>query len=146
MRRSRLEGAPCALMESADRAAWRWRETWEAAWPRRDLDAIAALYSPSCSYRALIFRHPDRGVDGVRRYLTEIFAVESDIVCRFGTPVVDRNRAAVEWWASWTEGGEPLTLAGATILRFDEAGLVDDHRDYWNETKGTVPPYDDWQL
>ena len=126
-------------------AAQRWRDTWETAWPRRDIEAIAALYSPACAYRALVFRDPDAGVDGVRRYLREIFAEEEDIVCRFGAPVVHGERAAVEWWASWIEGGERLTLAGVTVLQFDDAGLVVDHRDYWNEAKGEVPPFPGWE-
>ncbi len=125
-------------------AARRWRATWEDAWPRHDVEAIAALYSPAAQYRALPFRDPDRGVDGVRRYLRETFAAEHDVVCRFGEPVVNEDRAAVEWWASWVEDGEPLTLAGTTMLRFDDAGLVADHRDYWNQVEQGVDPYKGW--
>jgi hypothetical protein len=59
-------------------------------------------------------------------------------------PIVDGDRAAIEWWASWTEHGEPLTLAGSTFLRFDGDGLVVDHRDYWNEASRREPPFDGW--
>jgi hypothetical protein len=54
------------------------------------------------------------------------------------------DRAAVEWWASWLESGEPVTLAGVTVLRFDADGLVVDHRDYWNEVDRREPPYGGW--
>jgi ketosteroid isomerase-like protein len=125
-------------------AAGRWKETWERAWPARDVDAIASLYSEDAVYRALAFREPDRGLAGVRRYLEENFAVEKEIECWFGAPVVAGDRAAVEWWGSWVEDGRPLTLAGATVLRFDENGQVVDHRDYWNEVERREPPYDGW--
>jgi ketosteroid isomerase-like protein len=125
-------------------AARRWRDTWERAWPTKDVDAIVALYSDDVLYRALVFREPDVGRAGVRRYLEENFGVEEDIECRFGEPVVGGDRAAVEWWASWMENGELLTLAGSTFLRFDARGLVVDHRHYWIEVKRREPPFDGW--
>ena len=50
----------------------------------------------------------------------------------------------MEWWASWVEGGQRLTLADATILRFDPQGLVVDHRNYWNQLDHREPPYAGW--
>jgi len=44
-------------------------------------------------------------------------------------PIVGANRAAVEWWATWLENGERLTVTGTTILRFRDDGLIVDHRD-----------------
>jgi predicted kinase len=141
-----VEREPAAAPSGPDleQAALRWKRTWEAAWPRKDVEAITALYHPTATYRALIFRAPDLGVDGVRRYLQGIFEEEEDIVCRFGPPVVGEDRAAVEWWASWTEQGRPLTLAGTTLLRFDASGLVVDHRDYWNQVDEPTDPYPGW--
>jgi predicted SnoaL-like aldol condensation-catalyzing enzyme len=108
------------------------------------LDAIAALYGDDTRYRALAFREPDRGPAGVRRYLSENFAVEEELECWFGEPIVAGDRAAVEWWATWTENGERLTLAGTTMLRFDGGGRVVDHRDYWNQVDRREAPYDGW--
>ena len=56
------------------------------------------------------------------------------------------KRAAVEWWGSWEEQGDQLTLAGVTVLRFDDDGKVVDHRDYWNEVDRREPPYDGWLI
>jgi ketosteroid isomerase-like protein len=128
----------------AEAAARRWRDTWERAWPAKDVDAIVALYSDEVPYRALAFREANEGLAGVRRYLEREFGVEHEIECRFGEPVVGGDRAAVEWWASWVEDGKELTLAGATFLRFDADGLVVDHRDYWNDVPRREPPFQGW--
>jgi predicted SnoaL-like aldol condensation-catalyzing enzyme len=125
-------------------AARHWAEVWSRAWPARVTEAIAALYSQHASYRALAFRDPDLGLTGVRRYLNENFAVEEGVECRFGEPIASGDRAAVEWWASWVEAGQQLTLAGVTILRFDRDGKVVDHRDYWNQVERREPPYSGW--
>lgn len=125
-------------------AARRWVEAWTRAWPTGDTDEIAALYAADATYRALAFRDPDLGLAGVRRYLDTNFAVEQETECWFGEPVVTGDRAAVEWWGTWVEQAQRLTLAGATFLRFDDEGLVVDHRDYWNEVERREPPYDGW--
>ncbi|MDQ3822946.1 MAG: nuclear transport factor 2 family protein [Actinomycetota bacterium] len=128
-----------------DAAARHWAETWTRAWPAKNVDAIASLYADDALYRALVFREPELGVEGVRRYLRDNFAVEEDVECQFGEPVASGDRAAVEWWATWVEGGRRLTLAGATILRFRADGLVVDHRDYWNEVDRREPPFQGWK-
>jgi hypothetical protein len=125
-------------------AARRWAETWERAWRDRDVDAIASLYADDAVYRALAFREPDRGIAGVRRYLEENFGVEREIECWFGEPIAAGNRAAVEWWGTWIENGQRLTLAGTTVLRFDPNGQVVDHRDYWNQVERREPPFEGW--
>jgi len=136
----------CGSIElvNVDEAALRWADTWRRAWAARDVEAIVALYADNAQYLAYPFRAPDEGVAGVRSYLTRTFDEEANIECRFGEPVAGGNRAAVEWWASWTEEGEEITLAGATLLRFDDHGLVVDHRDYWNQFDGRRPPYPNW--
>jgi ketosteroid isomerase-like protein len=125
-------------------ASRRWANVWERAWPAKDVEAIVALYADHALYRALVFREPDRGTDGVRGYLRRNFDVEEEIECRFGEPIASGDRAAVEWWASWIEAGGQLTLAGVTVLLFDDEGLVVDHRDYWNEVDRREPPYPGW--
>ncbi len=34
---------------------------------------------------------------------------EENIECWLALPIASGNRAAVEWWASWTEQGQELT-------------------------------------
>lgn len=118
----------------------RWRDAWVEAWPRRDVDAIAGLYRPDAAYRS----HPLRPAETPRVYLARVFAEEDAIECRFGEPLVTGGRAAVEWWASWVEDGEEITLAGATLLRFGDDGLVTEQVDYWVDGRGRTPPFEGW--
>ncbi len=59
-------------------------------------------------------------------------------------PIVSGDRAAVEWWGSWTEQGQELTFAGVTGLLFDDQGKIVEHRDYYNHVERREPPYADW--
>jgi predicted SnoaL-like aldol condensation-catalyzing enzyme len=136
--------APKIAAMDVEAAARRWAETWQRAWPDHDVEAIASLYADEAAYRALVFREPDLGVSGVRRYLTENFGVEDDVECWFGEVVAAGDRAAVEWWATWVENGQRLTLAGATLLRFRDDGQIVDHRDYWNQVERREPPFQGW--
>ncbi|HEX2308032.1 MAG TPA: nuclear transport factor 2 family protein [Jatrophihabitantaceae bacterium] len=130
-------------MDIAD-AARQWAQVWQRAWPAQDGEAIMSLYADTAVYRALAFREPDLGLEGVRDYLRRNFTAEHDVECWFGAPVAHGNRAAVEWWASWEEDGAPITMAGTTLLTFDPDGQVVDHRDYWNQQDGRRAPYDGW--
>jgi hypothetical protein len=130
--------APMDVQEAASR----WAATWAAAWPAKDADAIASLYADGATYRSQPFRDPDPG--GALGYTRREFALEEAVECRFATPIAAGDRAAVEWWASWVEGGRELTLAGATVIRFDVDGKVIEHVDYWAEEEGRLPPFAGW--
>jgi ketosteroid isomerase-like protein len=123
-------------------AARRWSTTWERAWMQGDVAAIVALYAADATYRSHPHREPEHG--GALGYVSRTFAEESEVWCRFGESVVDTGRAAVEWWASFDELGDVITLSGVTLLRFDHHGLVIDHVDYWTQADGRVAPYDGW--
>ena len=64
---------------------------------------------------------------------------------RFGEPVEAGDRAAVEWWATLVlENGEEQTIAGCSVLRFDDRGLVVEARDYWHVEPGRREPHATW--
>jgi SnoaL-like domain len=92
------------------------------------------LYAPD----AIFYSHPFRERQAPRDYLSWAFADEDAVECRYGAPIVAEDRAAVDWWAvlrSKTDGSL-LTLAGTSLLRFDDAGLVVEQRDAWAEERG----------
>jgi len=127
-------------------AASRWAATWTAAWLAHDVEAVVALYADDCLHRSTPFRPPHRGRHGVRAYVTWAFAGERGVDdVRFGTPVVQGDRACVEYWVTLLdENGAPTTLAGCAMARFDADGLVTEARDYWHVQAGHRPPPEDW--
>jgi hypothetical protein len=109
-------------------AAQRWADVWERGWQEHDAAAIGALYAEGASWRQHPFREPEAG------YLARVFAEEESATCKFGTPIVDGDRAAVPWTAQTrlTDGGSE-DLAGVSVLRFNDDGLVAEECDYWNQ-------------
>ncbi|HYN64449.1 MAG TPA: nuclear transport factor 2 family protein [Candidatus Limnocylindrales bacterium] len=125
-------------------AARRWAEVWRSAWEAQDTDAIVALYHPDAVFSTQPFRAPYLGQAGVREYVSQAFADEDAVRAWVGRPVVDGDRATVEWWAALTENGAETTLAGTSVLRFDADGLVVEQRDTWNQADGRREPPDGW--
>ena len=97
------------------------------------MDAIAALYAAD----AVLYSHPFRERQGPPEYVRWAFDDQRSAECRFGEPVVDGARAAVDWWAViTTKDGSLQSLAGTSLLRLDDEGLVVEQRDAWAELEG----------
>ena len=109
-------------------AAERWRRTWARGWHGHDAGPILALYAPSATQRS----HPFRETVAPADYIVPTLEAEESAECRFGEPIVDGDRAAVEWSAETRlKDGGAEKLAGVSLLRFDADGLVVEQRDFW---------------
>ena len=119
-------------MNTAD-AARRWVEVWSRAWPAADAEAIDALYTRE----AVFYSHPFRDRQGPKDYVEWAFADQKEAECRFGEPLVSGDRAAVDWWAVIVAPDDTVeSLAGTSLIRFDEDGLVIEQRDAWASEPG----------
>lgn len=78
------------------------------------------------------------------RYWLEEPARHEGLELRFGTPVAQGRRVAVEWWASMVQDGETVTGPGCLVLRFDRSGRCDELREYWHEQPGRHEPPRGW--
>ena len=108
---------------------------WDEAWPDEDVESIAALYAPD----AVFYSDPFRESQVPAEYVAWVFDDQREAECRFGVPVVEGARAAVDWWGVITSNdGSVTTLAGTSLLRFDESGRVIEQRDVWAEHEGRV--------
>jgi hypothetical protein len=130
-------------MEPAD-AARRWADTWKTAWESKDTEAVVALYGADVTPSTQPFRTPYLRRVGVREYVSQAFAEEEGPRVSVGAPIVEGDRAAVEWWAALIENGVETTLAGTSVLRFDAHGLVIEQRDTWNQADGRREPPEGW--
>jgi hypothetical protein len=119
-----------------DTAARVWIEGWTKGWQAGDADAIGVLYIEDAVFRSHPFREPERSP---RDYAVRAFADEELVECRFGEPVADGDRAAVEYWAILSAEGDEETLAGIALLRFAPDGRVVEQRDYWAMQPGRAP-------
>ena len=123
--------------------ARQWAEAYRVAWETADSEAAASLFTEGASYRSNIFEEPHLRRSGVVEYWTGVTSVQSEVTVRMGEPIVDGERVDVEFWTTMAVEGDPVTLAGCLLLRFD-AGLCADLREYWSLTEGTHNPPAGW--
>jgi SnoaL-like domain len=110
------------------KAAERWRQTWARGWHGHEVAEILELYAEDASFQS----HPFRDPQPPRDYIEPTLAAEVWADCAFMEPVVDGDRAAVEWRAEVKlKDGGTEKLAGVSLLRFDANGLVVEQRDFW---------------
>ena len=144
MYRSCASGTMGEMSTNARDAAARWARTWTSAWEALDVEAIVALYADDALLSTEPYRDPYRGRDGVREYVSRVFAEEEDPRVWVSAPIVDGDRAAISWWASLREDGVDTTLAGTSVLRFDDAGRVVEQWDAWNALDRRDDPPSAW--
>jgi hypothetical protein len=109
-------------------AAERWRDVWARGWRSGEAGEIVALYAKGAHFQS----HPFRDAVAPADYIVPTIAEEESAECEFGEPIVDGERAAVEWSAETRlKDGGAERLAGVSLLRFDEDGLVVEQRDFW---------------
>jgi hypothetical protein len=121
-----------------------WMAEYGRAWREADEDAVAELFTETGVYRSAPWRAPHIGRAEIRRYWREEPALHEDLDLRFGTPVVDGRRAAVEWWAIIRQGDETITGPGCLVLRFDSEWRCEELREYWRDFAGLHSPPPGW--
>ncbi|MDQ3766162.1 MAG: nuclear transport factor 2 family protein [Actinomycetota bacterium] len=127
-----------------ERSVRKWAHAYAKAWERSDPDAVVALFTPNASYRSLIFDKPHLGLDGIRAYWERATATQGDLRVRMGNPLVDRERAALEWWTVMNEEDEGwITLPGCLLLEF-EGDRCARLNEYWHLENASIEPYEDW--
>lgn len=126
-------------------AVARWAEAYRRAWEEADSQAAASLFTDDGTYRNDIFQdQPNQGRSGVADYWTTVTASQTEATVRMGTPVIDGERAVVEFWTTMKVEDDPVTLAGALLLDFDADGLCTALREYYNFTPGFHEPPEGW--
>jgi hypothetical protein len=83
---------------------------------------------------------------GIADYWHSATGPQENVTVRFGNPVVEGSRVAVEWWTTTDTDGKPRTIAGCLFLRFDSNGLCKELRECWHTADGRLEPPDGWGL
>jgi len=121
-----------------------WLARYRRAWIERDADAASRLFTDDATYREQPFEAPFVGREAIRDYWARVTASQTSVELRYGQPVVDGNRLAVEWWANLQTSDGPLSLAGEFLLLFADDGDCRELREYWVLTRGRVEPPPGW--
>lgn len=121
-----------------------WADRYRRAWEQADAQAAARLFTDDATYRSNIYEPPHEGRDGVTAYWSWVTAAQSRVRVRMGAPLVEGDRADVEFWTTMDVEGSPVTLAGCLLLRFDDSGLCSQLREYWNFVDGSHQPPPEW--
>ena len=110
-----------------------WLARYARAWRESDDGAAAELFSTDASYRSDPFGPGLRGRQAIAEYWRSATAAQSELDLRIGAAVVDGDRAAAEWRATFRRDGQQVALAACLILRFDADGRCSELREYWRQ-------------
>ncbi len=115
-------------------AAKRWADAWSRGWATLDPSFASELYAPAAAFVPQPFRPAEDPV----AFVSRAFAEEEWADPWFGEPIVEDDRAAVEWYARMNEDGRDVTISGVSLLRFDTDGRCVEQRDTWVIVDGLV--------
>ena len=113
-------------------------------WSGGTLREALPLFAEDAVHRVLPNREPDVGHVAIGRAYDTWQAAASDVRVQYADPVVDGDRAVLEWWCEWIEDGQSMMMAGMTKIWVNSEGLVVEGREYWSASAGAMPPYEGW--
>ena len=119
-------------------------ESYGRSWESWDVERFTALHSEDVVYVA----HPEETVVGreaLRRYVHKEQTEQGMVSVRMGTPVIDGDRVAAEFWVTATNGDAEASIAGCFVAQLDETnGLCTRFREYWFDLDGRIDAFDGW--
>jgi hypothetical protein len=98
---------------------------------RNNLPALLALYDEQAAFKDPF--NDVRGRSAIERIYLQMFDELPEPRFIVHTAVCEGDDAVLTWDMHFLrDSGAPMTIRGATHLRFSPAGLVSVHRDYWD--------------
>jgi SnoaL-like protein len=132
-------------MGTSREAAVAFVEGYGRTWESWDFAAWVDLFTDDVVY----VEHPTErtvvGRSALDAYVRNEAAEQGAVSVRMGSPVVDGNRVAGEFWVTATRDSEPMTLVGGFTARLEPDGRCSHFREYWFYIEGeTTPAYNGW--
>jgi hypothetical protein len=122
-----------------ERAA-EWASAYGSTWSVWDVTGFVELFSEDVVY----VDHPTGetvlGRPALDAYVRKEQREQGRVTVHMGSPVVEGDRVACEFWATGDEGSIP----GAFIARLDDNGRCTQFREYWFELEDVVQPFPGW--
>lgn len=94
------------------------------------VEALASLYSADARFRDPF--NDVRGRAAVARIFGHMFEQLDSPRFEVHSAMSEGDTAWLDWTMHFAMRGQALQIVGATRLRFDDAGCVAEHRDYWD--------------
>ena len=121
-----------------------WIDAYISAWHAEDAEAAGRLFTDDAVYCWHPLQPAAIGQAGVADYWRTVTATQEDQHVRFGAPIGEADKVAVEFWTTMRNNGEEVTLAGCMLLRFVPDGRCEELREYWFVEPGTHEPPTIW--
>jgi hypothetical protein len=120
-------------------------EGYGRTWESWDFSAWVALFTDDVVYVEHPTQRPVVGRAALEAYVRKEATEQGAVSVRMGSPVVDGNRVAGEFWVTAASDREPMTLVGGFIARLEPDGRCSHFREYWFYVEGeAVAAYQGW--
>jgi ketosteroid isomerase-like protein len=119
-------------------------EGYGRTWESWDFPGFVDLFSDDVVYVAHATEETVVGRQALASYIRKEADEQGEATVRMGTPVIDGNRVAAEFWVTRTNDGEDWTTVGGFIARLGPDGRCAFFREYWFDVEGHASPYEGW--
>ncbi len=119
-------------------------ESYGRTWESWDFDGFLDLFSDDVVYVAHATEETVVGRTSLASYIRKEAADQGQASVRMGSPVIEGDRVAAEFWVTRTNEGENWTTAGCLIARLGSDGRCAFFREYWFDVEGHTGPYAGW--
>ncbi|MDH2430335.1 nitroreductase family protein [Sphaerisporangium sp. TRM90804] len=139
---------PAAAPGPGTTAVGDWLARFVDGWRAGDPRAIGALFTPDATYYRGPFEPRRRGTREIVDHWTEVVSKWPAPEVRLGAPLVQGERASVEFWCVVRDPatGTPRTTAGSLVLRFAPDGRCARWHEYFSlrPDGAALEPAPDW--
>lgn len=118
-------------------------EGYGRTWQAWNSEGFADLFTDDVVYVAHPIDETVIGRSALVAYVEKEAALQGEVRVRMGSPVIDDDRVAAEFWV--TCGDAPgATITGCFIARLGADGRCRHFREYWFDTEAIALSYDGW--
>ncbi|MET3106816.1 hypothetical protein AAKU67_002653 [Oxalobacteraceae bacterium GrIS 2.11] len=103
---------------------------WYTSLTRESVKLAVDYYHPEARFKDPF--NEVHGVDAIMHIFDHMFVTTDNPRFIMHEQIVQGEQAFVSWTFEFALKGNAYTVHGASHLKFDHAGLVTDHRDYWD--------------
>jgi hypothetical protein len=119
-------------------------EAYGRTWESWDFTGFVDLFSDDVVYVAHATQEAVVGRAALAGYIRKEAADQGQASVRMGSPLIDSDHVAAEFWVTRTNEGENWTTAGCFIARLGPDGRCTVFREYWFDVEGHIGAYDGW--